>query len=180
MSGKMGKTVNLYFSLGTNLGDRLENLRRAIELIHREPGFQVTALSSIYQTEPVGYLEQPDFLNMVVAAQTRLSPVDCYKLIQKIESNLQRKREIRFGPRTMDIDLLLYGDAIIEEERLQVPHPRMTERAFVLIPLAEVAGDIDVPGYGDIRYLVQGISGKEGVRLWRTKPSLIELGLLEN
>ncbi|MDY5060323.1 2-amino-4-hydroxy-6-hydroxymethyldihydropteridine diphosphokinase [Staphylococcus simulans] len=131
--------TDVFLGLGSNVGDRENQLKEAIRLLDEQPGIKVVKVSSFYETEPVGYVEQPDFLNLCVEIQTELSPKAVLESGLAIEQQLHRVRKERWGPRTLDIDILLYGDQIIEEEDLTIPHPRMTERAFVLIPLQEIA-----------------------------------------
>lgn len=154
-----------YLGLGSNLGDRLGHLRRAVELLRAHPDIRITGVSSIYETAPVGPVEQPDFLNMVVAAETTLSPEKLLSVTQEIEKRLHRVRTIRWGPRTLDIDILLYGDLTLHREGLILPHPRMEERAFVLIPLLEVAGNLRIPGSGaTVRERIGEAPDRSGVR----------------
>lgn len=131
--------TDVFLGLGSNVGDRENQLKEAIRLLDEQPGIKVVKVSSFYETEPVGYVNQPDFLNLCVEIQTELSPKAVLESGLAIEQQLHRVRKERWGPRTLDIDILLYGDQIIEEEDLTIPHPRMTERAFVLIPLQEIA-----------------------------------------
>ena len=135
--------VTAYLGLGSNLGDREENLRKSLSLLG-DAG-EITALSSIYETEPWGYADQPSFLNLVCGFRTSLSPPELLALAQEVERKLGRVRTIRYGPRTMDVDILLYGDRIVDTSDLQIPHPRIPERAFVLAPFAEIAPDIEHP-----------------------------------
>jgi 2-amino-4-hydroxy-6-hydroxymethyldihydropteridine diphosphokinase len=134
-----GKKVTAYIGLGSNIGDRQENLDRAIELLKNDPDIKVKAISDYINTSPVGYIDQPDFLNAVVELETSLSPHELLKACNNIEQELKRKRIIHWGPRTIDLDILLYGDLITEGEELVIPHPRMHEREFVLKPLNEIA-----------------------------------------
>jgi len=127
----------IYLSLGSNLGDRSANLRAAIDAL--APNVRVTNISSLYETEPVDYLDQPWFLNCVVEAGTSLAPLDLLQALRKIESQLGSKREFAKGPRLLDMDILLYGNETIALPELQIPHPRMLQRNFVLAPLAEIA-----------------------------------------
>jgi 2-amino-4-hydroxy-6-hydroxymethyldihydropteridine diphosphokinase len=136
------KTV--YLSLGSNLGDRESNLRAAIESLSSS-GIQVLRESPIYETEPVGYTEQGWFLNMVVEAETALFPMQLLTRTGKIERALGRLRTMRNGPRTIDIDILLYAHAVVRSPRLEIPHPRMHERRFVLAPLDDLAPDLRHP-----------------------------------
>ncbi|MEB5793994.1 2-amino-4-hydroxy-6-hydroxymethyldihydropteridine diphosphokinase [Staphylococcus hominis] len=133
--------VQAYLGLGSNIGDRKQQLLKAIDLIGNIKGIKVTKQSSIYETAPIGYTEQPNFLNLCLEIETELSPQQLLKHCLDIEQQLHRVREIRWGPRTLDIDILLYSDNIIETDNLSIPHPRMQERAFVLIPLNDIASD---------------------------------------
>ncbi len=128
-----------YLSIGSNIGDRLHHLTEAVRALRLHDGIIVTSVSSIYETAPVGYTDQADFLNMVVCVETALAARDLLEVCQKIEHGLGRVRDIRWGPRTADLDILLYNNDNIETKNLIVPHPRMFERAFVLIPLLEIA-----------------------------------------
>jgi 2-amino-4-hydroxy-6-hydroxymethyldihydropteridine diphosphokinase len=138
----MSKTV--YLSLGSNLGDRERNLEQAVDLL-AAAGLRVLRRSEIYETEPQDVREQPCFLNMVLQAETDSLPKQLLARLQKIERQLGRKRIKPRGPRTIDIDILLYGDAVIETDELVVPHPRLQDRRFVLEPLAELAPDLRHP-----------------------------------
>lgn len=131
--------VQAYLGLGSNIGDRKQQLLKAIDLIGNIKGIKVTKQSSIYETAPIGYTDQPNFLNLCLEIETELSPQQLLKHCLDIEQQLHRVREIRWGPRTLDIDILLYSDNIIETDNLSIPHPRMQERAFVLIPLNDIA-----------------------------------------
>jgi 2-amino-4-hydroxy-6-hydroxymethyldihydropteridine diphosphokinase len=131
--------TRVYLSLGSNVGDREANLRAAIERL------PVLRISPIYETEPVDYTDQPWFLNLVVEAETDLSPHDLLAATSRIEQELGRVRDIPKGPRTIDIDILLYGDEVVNEPILQIPHPRMAERRFVLAPLADLVPDLRHP-----------------------------------
>jgi 2-amino-4-hydroxy-6-hydroxymethyldihydropteridine pyrophosphokinase len=134
--------VTAYIGLGSNIGDREYQLNRAVELIKQTDGVEVTALSSYYNTAPVGYEEQPDFLNAVVEIKTTLSPEELLQLCTKIEKELKRERIIHWGPRTIDLDILLFGNDIVDSNNLTIPHPRMHERRFVLEPLNEIAPNV--------------------------------------
>ena len=127
----------VYLSLGSNLGDRAANLRAAINAL--APNVRVTKISSFYETEPVDYLDQPWFLNCVVEAETSLAPLDLLHALRSIETQLGSKKEFAKGPRLLDLDILLYGNQTIALPELQIPHPRMLQRNFVLAPLAEIA-----------------------------------------
>ncbi len=141
----MSKQVVAYLGLGANLGDPINQLQQALELLHHSQGISIRRLSSLYETSPVGYLNQPNFYNLVVEINTNLYPTKLLQTTQKIEHLLRRVRKERFGPRTMDIDILLYEQRIIQLPELIVPHPRLAERAFVLIPLHELVGDCTLP-----------------------------------
>jgi 2-amino-4-hydroxy-6-hydroxymethyldihydropteridine diphosphokinase len=134
-----------YLGLGSNVGERLEQLESAIKILDNVEGVQVSQISSVYETEPVGYVEQPNFLNLCVEVKTELTPQQLLQQCFYTEQQLHRVRDIRWGPRTLDVDILLYEDEIIEEENLIVPHPRMRERAFVLTPLNDIAADVVEP-----------------------------------
>ncbi|MCE5037230.1 2-amino-4-hydroxy-6-hydroxymethyldihydropteridine diphosphokinase [Staphylococcus haemolyticus] len=131
--------VQAYLGLGSNIGDREQQLQDAIKIIDSIEGISVTKISPIYETAPVGYTEQPNFLNLCLEIETELEPKELLKYCLETEQRLNRVRDIRWGPRTLDVDILLYGDKVIEEDDLEVPHPRMGERAFVLIPLNDIA-----------------------------------------
>jgi 2-amino-4-hydroxy-6-hydroxymethyldihydropteridine diphosphokinase len=147
-----------YVGLGSNLGDRDRMLRRAIALLEQTPGIELVAVSTVRETAPVGLREQPQFLNAAVALDTGLDPRALLERLLAIESQLGRTRDgPRFGPRTIDLDLLLYGDAVVDEPGLTVPHPRLHERRFALEPLAEVAPGLVVPGHGSVDALLAGL-----------------------
>jgi 2-amino-4-hydroxy-6-hydroxymethyldihydropteridine diphosphokinase len=137
-----------YVGLGANLGDREKNLRRALELLGAEHGIEVVAVSSFRETDPVGYVDQPRFLNGACALETDLSPRELLERLLQVERALGRDRESagpRWGPRPIDLDLLLYGRETIEEPGLTVPHARLTERSFALEPLVELAPGLRLP-----------------------------------
>jgi 2-amino-4-hydroxy-6-hydroxymethyldihydropteridine diphosphokinase len=149
-------------ALGANLGDRLATLTEAVDQIG-ELG-DVVAVSSLYDTEPVGYADQPRYLNGVLALETELPPEALLDGLQRIEHDLGRVRTFPNAPRTLDLDLLLYGDQMIETDRLTVPHPRLHERAFVLVPLAELVPDLIHPTRGvTVRRLLQALPDRSGV-----------------
>jgi 2-amino-4-hydroxy-6-hydroxymethyldihydropteridine diphosphokinase len=131
-------STRAYLGIGSNLGDRLEHLQGAVDGLARAEGVTVAAVSPVYETEPVGGPEQPDYLNAVVAIDTDLSPRALLELAQELEAAAARVREVRWGPRTLDVDVLLVGDEVVDDADLQVPHPRMRERAFVMAPLADL------------------------------------------
>jgi 2-amino-4-hydroxy-6-hydroxymethyldihydropteridine diphosphokinase len=134
-----------YVGIGSNLGDRLENLRAAVRDMAGTADVRVVRSSSVYETAPVGGPQQGDFLNAVVEISTELEPHALLEALQRIENELGRVRAERFGPRTIDLDLLLYGDEEIDDPDLTVPHPRMRERAFVVVPLTELGAGNALP-----------------------------------
>ncbi len=165
--------VTAYLGLGANLGEREIQLARATHLLAESSAVQISRSSSIYQTTPWGYLEQPDFLNSVLEIETTLEPVPLLELTQSIERLIGRQLGIRFGPRLIDIDILLYGEQSLrlEEPDLQIPHPRMHLRAFVLVPLAELAPGLILPNFSArVKELRDGVDGKEGVKIWGPPP----------
>ena len=137
-----------FVGIGSNLEDPRAHVLRALDELAELPGTRVTARSSLYRTAPIGHAAQPDFINAVAAVDTQLSPDALLRELQAIESRHRRKRSFPNAPRTLDLDLLLYGDARIDEPGLSVPHPRMHERAFVLQPLLEIAPQIEIPQRG--------------------------------
>ena len=143
----MGKHTKIYLSIGGNLGDRKTYLKKAIKLLIKAVGHQVQA-SNIYETEAWGKTDQEPFLNQVLEMESYLSAFELLKTCLKIEAALGRSREERWGSRSIDIDILFYGDEIIEEKHLQIPHPRLHQRNFVLIPLKEIAPDFLHPVLG--------------------------------
>jgi 2-amino-4-hydroxy-6-hydroxymethyldihydropteridine diphosphokinase len=134
----MTESSKVFLSLGSNLGDREANLRNAIDAI-RKAGVTVTKVSSLYETEPVDFLAQPWFLNCVAEAKTSFSPLELLRELRTTEACLGSKKEFAKGPRLLDIDILLFGSETIDLPELQIPHPRMLQRKFVLAPLAEIA-----------------------------------------
>jgi 2-amino-4-hydroxy-6-hydroxymethyldihydropteridine diphosphokinase len=148
-----------YVGLGSNLGDRESTIRAAVAALQAAEGVDVIAVSTLIDTEPVGYLDQPRFLNGVAALETGRSARELLDLLLGVEGRFGRDRAAvpAQGPRTLDLDLLLYGDAEIDEPGLRIPHPRLHERAFVLAPLAELEPDLEVPGKGSIQTLLGGL-----------------------
>lgn len=155
----------VFISLGSNLGDRMEHLAAARDALAALPATCLVAASRVYETAPREHKEQPDFLNQVVCLETGLEPHDLLGECQRIERDHGRKRTLRFGPRTLDLDILLFQDVESDEAELTLPHPRMLQRAFVLVPLAEVWGfargmpDIDVAG------LSRALAREQAIRL---------------
>jgi 2-amino-4-hydroxy-6-hydroxymethyldihydropteridine diphosphokinase len=130
-----------YLGLGSNLGDRLMNLQAAVDRLRDQYGIRVDASSRVWETAPVGGPDQPDYLNAVVRVETDLEPHELLAACRLVESALGRVRAERWGPRTIDVDVLLYGDRAVDDPDLVVPHPRITERAFVVLPLLELDPD---------------------------------------
>jgi 2-amino-4-hydroxy-6-hydroxymethyldihydropteridine diphosphokinase len=151
--------VRSFVGLGSNLGDPQAQIRHALELLGAEEGVEIVAVSSLRETDPVGYEAQPRFLNGAVELRTTLSARELLERLLAIERRLGRVRGLgpRYGPRTIDLDLLLYGDGTIEEPGLVVPHPRLHERRFVLEPLAELDPSLQVPGRGPVQALLAGL-----------------------
>jgi 2-amino-4-hydroxy-6-hydroxymethyldihydropteridine diphosphokinase len=137
--------MEAFLGLGSNLGERLTTLQRAIDLLAAEPGIRVIRTSRVWETDPVGGPEQPDFLNTVADIDTTLEPLDLLQAVNRVEATLGRTRDIRWGPRTIDIDILMIDHRTIHDDRLTVPHPRMHERAFVVMPLLELIPDPVLP-----------------------------------
>ena len=157
-----------YVGLGCNLGNREGNLREAVHSIGRLPETRVIAASSIYSSAPVGVTApQPDYYNAVAGIETGLSARDLLAALQRIETAAGRVREpgVRNAARTLDLDILLFDARVIDEQGLHVPHPRMHDRAFVLLPLAEIAPDAEVPGHGKVRELLPRVADQQVIRL---------------
>ena len=163
--------VRAFIGLGGNLGDPRAAMRAALKLFDEDPATRVASVSSLYRTPPWGRTDQPDFLNAVAELRTRLSPRALLELCLSAEASLHRIREERWGPRSIDLDILIFDDLEIEEEGLRVPHPRMLERAFVLVPLAEIAPEILIRGKTAAEYLAGqdrgGIVVEAGPEWWR-------------
>lgn len=151
-----------YLGLGSNMGNTKQNLQSAIDSLESFEGVTILKKSSYYETEPVGYDDQDWFLNLVIELETTLEPKELLVLCQTVEELLKRKRIIRWGPRTIDVDILLYENYRSNEEILTVPHPRMTERAFVMIPLYEIAPNLMI-GDSPIDELLKDVEGKDKV-----------------
>jgi len=157
----------IFLSLGSNVGRRPGNLRKALELIALEPGIRVVSVSRLYSTSPVGYTPQRKFINGVLELRTRLGPRELLDRLGKIEARMGKSTPFRNGPRRIDIDLVLYGQRQVSEDGLIVPHPRMDGRRFVLAPLAEIAARVRHPGLRRaVSHLHAGLGPGESVRPW--------------
>lgn len=152
----------IYLSLGSNLGDREANLVEAVRLLGEK--VVVKTVSSIYETEPWGFKDQDPFLNLALEGETDLSPLDLLDFTQGVEKAMKRVKTIVYGPRIIDVDILLYGDVKMREDRLTIPHPKMKERAFVLIPLQEIAKDLTI-GTDRLSELVRKVDEEEVTKL---------------
>jgi 2-amino-4-hydroxy-6-hydroxymethyldihydropteridine diphosphokinase len=174
--------ITVYLGLGSNLGQREANLARAILLLGQpfdsaqDRRVELLRVSSIYETAPWGYTEQPPFLNCVVEAETTLPPPLLLQAVQELEKAMGRKPGFQYGPRLIDVDILLYGSLTIDQPDLQIPHPRIPQRAFVLIPLAELAAIMVHPTLRlPIAELARRVEGKEGVKPWGPPPTIPNL-----
>ncbi len=148
----------IYLSLGSNIGDTKYNLDQAVELLKEK--INIFKQSSYYETEPVGYKDQDWFLNIVIEGETDLTPEDLLKFTQSIEEKMKRVKTIRFGPRIIDLDILLYEKEVIETKDLIIPHPRMEERAFVMLPLYEIAPNLTIKNK-KIEEIIRELEGEQ-------------------
>lgn len=153
-----------YLGIGGNIGDKRDNIESAIEMLKENSSVEVKQVSSFYETEPVGYTDQEWFLNVVVEIETTLPPYELLEFCQHIEAELKRVRLIRWGPRTIDVDILLYEGYESTDEKLTVPHPRMTERAFAMVPLYELNKDIFIEKKS-IADWIESLKGEKIVKL---------------
>jgi len=152
--------------LGSNLGDPVRQVETAMDELARLPETRLAARSSLYRSRPVGPQDQPEFINAVVVLETALTAFTLLRHMQALENNHARQRGgQRWGPRTLDLDLLLYGDEVLDTDELKVPHPEMCRRGFVLQPLLEIAPDTVIPGAGAVRDVIKGVDTSDLVRL---------------
>lgn len=152
-----------FLGLGSNLGDRLATLQAAVDLLHADPATRVDEVSSVYETEPVGGPQQDVFYNLAVRVATRRSPHRLLRLCHEVEARLGRVRAVRWGPRTVDLDVLLYDDLVVADRDLVVPHPRLVERPFALMPLMEVAPGVRLPDGRSLATVLAGLAPIEGI-----------------
>lgn len=150
-----------YLGLGSNLGDRKATLEAALRRLDESGGVRVVKRSSIYETEPIGYADQPWFYNLAVEIETELDPEELLTFTKQVEQELNRTREIHWGPRTIDIDILLYDDVVATGNRLRLPHPEMVRRRFVLEPLVEIAPELTLPDGRPIADLLPSVAAQE-------------------
>lgn len=153
-------TVRAYVALGANIGAPVQHLRAAVVDLAALPGTRVVARSSLYRSAPVGLVDQPDFINAVVAVDTALEALPLLRTLLAIEARHGRVRSVPNAPRTLDLDLLMHGDTIMAGAELTLPHPRMHERAFVLLPLLEIAPYVQLPGLGAARSFLPAVAGQ--------------------
>jgi 2-amino-4-hydroxy-6-hydroxymethyldihydropteridine diphosphokinase len=154
-------------ALGANIGEPLRQIEAGFQALAALPGTRLQARSSLYRSAPVGYADQPDFINAVALIETTLEPHALLAALLAIERINGRVREFPNAPRTLDLDIVLYGDTVVHDSGLTIPHARMLERAFVMVPLAEVAPDMPVPGHGTVRELVAGVDAAGVAQLQR-------------
>ena len=157
--------IRAYVALGANLGHPAATVRAALAALSGIPESVLIAASSLYRTAPVGLKHQPDFINAVAAVDTALAPLALLEALFAIEARFGRSRSVKNAPRTLDLDLLLYGESRLDEARLTLPHPRMHERAFVLVPLAEIAPECRIPGHGELSELLARCRDQGVVRI---------------
>ncbi len=148
---------NVTYSLGSNLGDRMEYLQGATDLLRQTPGMKVTGVSSVYETDPVGFTDQPLFLNIIVQAESTLASNVMLERAHAIEDAFDRVRTVLNGPRTIDVDLIAVADRVTSNDVLTLPHPRAHERAFVLVPWLELEPEAELVGHGRVADLVAGL-----------------------
>lgn len=155
-----------YIALGANIGEREQALYDALSFLHGHEQIHVASCSAIYETDPVGYEDQPAFLNMTASVRTTLQPDELLQAMLSIEKKMGRVRDIRWGPRVIDLDLLWMGNTSWNSELLTLPHPRMGERLFVLVPLADIVPEADEELHAFVHQALGTLDGKEGIRKW--------------
>jgi len=162
----MTTSAKVYIGLGSNQGDPIDNVCHAIKELEGSSSIELARCSSLYRSAPVGYLDQPDFVNAVCQASTSLSAEELLEVLQQLELKAGRRRDgARWGPRVLDLDLLLYANVVLESETLVLPHPRMHERAFVLYPLREISPGLQIPGKGSVDELAAACAEQDCDRL---------------
>jgi len=154
-----------FVGLGSNLDNPKEQIKRAVIALNDTDDIEITGLSSLYQSKPIDGTEQPDYINAVCRLNTHLSALELLYVCQQIEINQERVRETRWGPRTIDLDIIMYGSQVIASKKLVVPHPEMMNRAFVLVPLKEIEPELIVPVLGSITKLIAKIDSSELIKL---------------
>ncbi|WP_170005998.1 2-amino-4-hydroxy-6-hydroxymethyldihydropteridine diphosphokinase [Bacillus fonticola] len=170
-----------YLSLGSNMGDRSRFLQDAVEALTKDKAINVVQVSSLYETDPVGFEDQAPFLNSVVAIDTTFHPQELLRCIQTIEQTLGRTRLFRWGPRTIDLDILLFNQENYKSETLTIPHPRLHERAFVLVPLLEIAPSAQLPGMDKpLSEILENQSVAKGVRPWKQRNGDVKSAPIES
>ncbi len=161
--------VSAYVGLGSNVGDRAKHLENAVALLREAEDVEVVKTSQIYETDPIGVVDQPDFLNAVVELKTSLAPRDLLQLTKSIEDQEKRVRTRRWGPRTVDLDILTYDQLVLDEPDFNLPHPGASDRAFVLVPLAEMAPDMLLAPGRTVSDCLAEVGSSEGVRLFQSQ-----------
>ncbi len=164
MSTPQPERTRAFVALGANIGEPVQHLRAAVVDLDALPGTTVVARSSLYRSAPVGLVDQPDFINAVVSVDTTLAPLELLQALLAIEARHGRVRSVPNAPRTLDLDLLLHGHAVMATQALTLPHPRMHERAFVLLPLLEIAPDVVLPGLGPAQDFLPAVASQEIAR----------------
>lgn len=175
--GHMLVSHRVVLSLGSNLGDRLDNIQEAVDALFDAPGLDFVALSPVYETAPYAppgedLPEQGDYLNIILVADTRLPPENLLERVLNIENSMRRVREVRWGPRTLDIDIVVFGNVSSTDPDLTLPHPRAHQRAFVLVPWADIEPDVLLPGHGRVGDLAEGKVNEGGPAAVRRRDDL--------
>ncbi|MGZ9587126.1 2-amino-4-hydroxy-6-hydroxymethyldihydropteridine diphosphokinase [Paenibacillus marinisediminis] len=174
---KMDGWKEAYIALGANLGEREQTMLQALRMLHAHPSIQFVTCSALYETDPVGYEDQPAFLNMTACLSTSLQPEELLDTMLDIERQLGRVRDVRWGPRTIDLDLLWMEGVAMNSEKLILPHPRMGERLFVLVPLSDIVPETEQQLYAFVQQGLGTLDGEEGIRLWKRIDSASEFAL---